>query len=360
MADDLVGRMLIYDGRIAEGLDVLGRFLDRASVENRSVLPAVLAWIIEGEILGGRIDAAVAHGEEASERSAETGAAHPWGEGFHAVALAMAGRLDEAEEIGQRIVRMAASDPAIASDQWPALLALGVAAMARERFGEAARHLRTLSEQKRRADIRDPRLCAHAGELVEALIGAGHLDDADEALVRLHADAERATATSSVAIAFRGQALLAAARGQVNEALDHARRSVERFDALPMPFERARTSLLLGQIHRRRKEKRLARQALTEALEAFETLGAPVWAERARAELARIPVRQAPTRLSPTEERIAALAAAGLTNREIAERTFVSPKTVEANLARAYRKLGIRTRAELGRVMADRAGAVET
>ncbi len=360
MADDLVGRMLIYDARIDEGLHVLRRFHDRVSVENRSVLPAVLGWIIEGEIMGGRVEAAVAHGEEARERSAETGADHPWAEGFHAVALAMAGRLDDAEAIGERIVRMAATDPAIASDQWPALLALGVTAMGRERLDEAARHLGTLTELKRRADIRDPRLCAHAGELIEALIGAGLLDDADEALVRLQADAERATATSSLAIAFRGQALLAAARGQVNEALDHARRSVERFDALPMPFERARSSLLLGQIHRRRKEKRLARQALTEALETFEMLGAPVWAERARAELARIPVRQAPTRLTPTEERIAALAAAGLTNREIAERSFVSPKTVEANLARAYRKLGIRTRAELGRVMADRAGAVET
>jgi DNA-binding NarL/FixJ family response regulator len=49
---------------------------------------------------------------------------------------------------------------------------------------------------------------------------------------------------------------------------------------------------------------------------------------------------------------VAQLAARGLTNREVAERLFVSPKTVEANLSRVYSKLGIRSRAELGRVMA--------
>ncbi|NUT56529.1 MAG: helix-turn-helix transcriptional regulator, partial [Thermoleophilia bacterium] len=53
-----------------------------------------------------------------------------------------------------------------------------------------------------------------------------------------------------------------------------------------------------------------------------------------------------------TERRIATLAASGLTNREVAGLAFVSPKTVEANLARVYRKLGIRSRAELGAAMA--------
>jgi DNA-binding CsgD family transcriptional regulator len=64
--------------------------------------------------------------------------------------------------------------------------------------------------------------------------------------------------------------------------------------------------------------------------------------------------------LTASEERVAALAVAGLTNREIAERAFMSPKTVEAHLARAYRKLGIRSRAELGRVMAERGTPAQT
>jgi DNA-binding CsgD family transcriptional regulator len=58
-------------------------------------------------------------------------------------------------------------------------------------------------------------------------------------------------------------------------------------------------------------------------------------------------------RLTPTEERVAELAAAGRTNREVAQALFISPKTVEANLSRVYRKLGIRSRAELGAKMAE-------
>ena len=121
-----------------------------------------------------------------------------------------------------------------------------------------------------------------------------------------------------------------------------------------MPVEQARTLLVLGQVLRRRKQRREARSAFEEALAVFEGVGASPWAKRARAELARVPVRRAPGDLTPTEERIAALAATGLTNRVIAEQIFVSPKTVEANLARVYRKLAIRSRAELGRAMAER------
>jgi DNA-binding CsgD family transcriptional regulator len=85
----------------------------------------------------------------------------------------------------------------------------------------------------------------------------------------------------------------------------------------------------------------------------FAAIGAAAFAERAGAELARIGGRPpAPFHLTPTEERVARLAASGRTNRAIADELFVSPKTVEANLARAYRKLGISTRAELGAAMA--------
>ena len=55
-----------------------------------------------------------------------------------------------------------------------------------------------------------------------------------------------------------------------------------------MPFERARTLLAKGQLHRRRKEKRLADETLHAALAVFEDLGATTWAERARQELGRV------------------------------------------------------------------------
>ena len=78
----------------------------------------------------------------------------------------------------------------------------------------------------------------------------------------------------------------------------------------------------------------------------------PLWADRARAELVRANVgpRQS-GQLTPSEQRVAELAASGMKNRDVATALFISPKTVEANLARIYRKLGIKSRAELGRHM---------
>jgi DNA-binding NarL/FixJ family response regulator len=119
-----------------------------------------------------------------------------------------------------------------------------------------------------------------------------------------------------------------------------------------MPFERARTLLLLGQIQRRQRKKETASASLQEALAIFERLHVPLWADKARADLARANV--GPRRsgqLTPSEQRVAELAASGMKNRDVATALFISPKTVEANLARIYRKLGIKSRAELGRHM---------
>jgi DNA-binding CsgD family transcriptional regulator len=116
-----------------------------------------------------------------------------------------------------------------------------------------------------------------------------------------------------------------------------------------MPFERARTLLVKGTIDRRRRQKRAARETLEQALDIFERLEAPLWAEKARQEIARVGVRsEAQQGLTPVEERIARLASTGQTNREIASALFISVKTVEDNLSRIYRKLGIRSRAQLG------------
>jgi DNA-binding CsgD family transcriptional regulator len=122
-----------------------------------------------------------------------------------------------------------------------------------------------------------------------------------------------------------------------------------------LPFERARLLLVRGQLERRANRKLAARDSLTEALAIFEDLGSPPWAQRATDEIARLGLRHhAPSELTETERRIAELAAAGMTNRQVAEAAFISPKTVEANLARVYRKLGIRSRAELGSRMSAR------
>jgi DNA-binding CsgD family transcriptional regulator len=112
--------------------------------------------------------------------------------------------------------------------------------------------------------------------------------------------------------------------------------------------------LVAGEVNRRGKRKRAARLAFHRAQELFAQVGAPLWIGKAEAGLSRTGVRAAePASLSPTERRIADLVAEGRTNREVADALFVSVKTVEANLSRVYHKLGVRSRTELTRRIAD-------
>lgn len=121
-----------------------------------------------------------------------------------------------------------------------------------------------------------------------------------------------------------------------------------------MPLEVARTLLAKGQIERRARRKGPARASLEEAHATFDRHGARLWAERTSTELESLGLRRSGSdELSPAERRVAELAAAGGTNREIAATLFMSPKTVEAHLAHSYRKLGIRSRAQLGTRLAD-------
>ena len=117
------------------------------------------------------------------------------------------------------------------------------------------------------------------------------------------------------------------------------------------PFELGRTLMVKGQVERRAKQKRAARSSLTRALGIFESLGAPLWAERTRSELSRVGGLSAPGELTATERQIAELVVQGRTNREVADALFVSVKTVEANLSRVYHKTGVRSRRELERAM---------
>jgi DNA-binding CsgD family transcriptional regulator len=155
-----------------------------------------------------------------------------------------------------------------------------------------------------------------------------------------------------MAVAARSRGLLSAARGDLEEAAADLERALDHHARLEHPLERGRTLLVRGAVQRRALQRRAARESLAEALDAFERLGATLWAERARAEAARIGGR-APSSvaLTPTEEQVARLVAEGRTNKEVAEALFLSVRTVEWNLARIYRKLGVRSRAELTRWM---------
>jgi DNA-binding NarL/FixJ family response regulator len=146
--------------------------------------------------------------------------------------------------------------------------------------------------------------------------------------------------------------MLLADQGDLDAASAAAERAIGELDRLPMPFERARTLLLLGQLQRRQRRKEAAAASLQESTDIFERLHIPLWADRTQSELARANVAQRRSgQLTPSEQRVAELAASGMKNRDVATSLFISPKTVEANLARIYRKLGIKSRAELGRHM---------
>jgi DNA-binding CsgD family transcriptional regulator len=189
-------------------------------------------------------------------------------------------------------------------------------------------------------------------DAIEAMIVMGRLETADTLIDRLYRNGRELDRGWMLATAGRCRGMWLAATGDVDAALEAVQQAVHEHQRLPMPLEYARTQLLLGQLHRRRRQKHVAAAALIEALRTFEQLESPMWAARVRAELARTNVSQGRTvDLTPTEHRVAELAADGLSNREIAAAANISVKTVEANLSRVYRKLGVRSRAEVGRRM---------
>jgi len=148
--------------------------------------------------------------------------------------------------------------------------------------------------------------------------------------------------------------MLLTAMGELEQAASTIVEALAAHDHQPIAYEHARSLLVAGGIQRRRRQRSVARASLELAREKFAALGATAWVQRCDSELARLGLRRGAgsQELTASERRIAELAATGLTNREVAATLFVSPKTVEATLARAYRKLGIRSRAELGRRMA--------
>ena len=189
---------------------------------------------------------------------------------------------------------------------------------------------------------------------IELLVQLGQIERARQILTRLERRG-RVFPRLWIDVALpRARANVLAAEGDTQAALD-ALDALDPQKSALLPFELGCAWLTKGRLLRRMKQRRAAGRALSEALDLFDLLGAPRWAEQARSELQVVaPRRRASHELTESEQRVAKLAATGLTNREIATAAFMSEKTVEAHLARAYRKLGIRSRAELGARMARR------
>lgn len=177
-----------------------------------------------------------------------------------------------------------------------------------------------------------------------------------------HADYDRwARAVGSpddLALSARCRALLTPGA----DALDHYRTALDLHAQGVRAVERARTELLFGSALRRLRRRTEARDRLHSALAAFDSFGAPHCAEAARAELralgapAATPARggrRPTTDLTAQQLLVARMAADGATNREIAARLALSPRTIDHHLRGVFTRLGIRSRIELVRLLAD-------
>lgn len=191
----------------------------------------------------------------------------------------------------------------------------------------------------------------------EALVARGRVDEA-AALVDPPGGCCRERARPSIqASALLARGIVEAARGEWDAAVA-ACTEASAVQPHDMPFDTARVDLVWGTVLRRAGKRRAAAEHLQRALDRFAKLGADPYADRATEELTACGLRPRrrgphPPALTPREHAIARLVADGLTNREIAERLVVSPKTVEYHLGNAFVKLGVRNRAQLAAGLID-------
>jgi DNA-binding CsgD family transcriptional regulator len=352
------GRLQMYAGDVEAarpGLEAAyRRAVERGDEESRRSL---CTHLVELECRAGRFIVAMRYATEGSELAESAG--HPRiGANLYARALVETylGKTREALHDAERAL---AASEGIGDRPFTVfnLYALGFLSLSVGDPAEADRHLRKAVRLHADMGFADYGVAPYLPDEIEALVALGDLETAETFLVRLEEQGRALDRPWALATAARCRGLLRAGSADLDGANAALEEALLHHERLAMPFELGRTLLVLGQVQRRRNERRTAKRTLERAVAIFDELGTPLWADRAKAELDRLGLRRpGGLELTPTEERIASLAATGLTNREVAERLLISPKTVEANLARAYRKLGIRSRAALGATMATRAG----
>ncbi len=267
-----------------------------------------------------------------------------------AVVHAHQGRVDETREhVAQALVEAEQGDP------WNVYQQLSVLGFLDLSVGSATAAVQSLS---RAHEIYE---ASGAGDTPavfenysEALVLIGDIDTAEQVVEVYEQRARKAGKAITLAPALRCRALVLAAQGKLGESRASLEEALVQHERVDMPFSLARTLLVHGRVLRRLGERRAARDSLERARSTFEELGAPLWAERAREELARIPIKRASgSALTPAESRVAELVVEGKTNNEVAQALFVSEKTVEANLTRIYRKLDVRSRSALAARMRE-------
>ncbi|HEY7077412.1 MAG TPA: AAA family ATPase [Solirubrobacteraceae bacterium] len=320
-----------------------------------------LAWVCYGlawlEGLGGDLAAASAAADEAHERLVQLGTRHGRALGLAARASvdAYSGRVYEARQRASEAIALFERG-GWHTASWRPLATLGFLDLSVGDYGAAAEKLGPVALEAVAGGLAAPVTWGGSlsySDAAEALVGVGRLEQAERLIAVLERRGSAPSGAWPRGQGARCRGLLLAARGELPAAEQMLQRGIAAHAGVSIPMERARGLLALGRVQRRRRKRLAANATLTHALAIFEAIGSPLWADQARAELARITLPPGgPNGLTASEERVARLAASGLTNREVAQRVHLSTRTVELRLRRAYRKLGISSRAELGAHMA--------
>ena len=319
--------------------------LARASGAVDELTYVLLAYVLMG-LLAGRFGVA-AEAAEGLTLAREAGL--PNAASTHLAMLAwFAGqRGDEGECRGSAATAIELAQPsggafANAIAEW----GVGLLELSRRRAGEAVARLMSVGAD--RAGEGHPYFgLMSAPDLVEACVLAGREDDARAAAAAFDGFAQPGAPTWAMALAARCRALLS---DDGTAGFEEALRLHAQGDR---PFDRARTELLFGECLGRQGRRAESREQLRAALATFEQLGATGWADRARAalrasgEAAKRGDSSSLSRLTSQELQIARLVAQGLSNREVAARLFLSPRTIDAQLRNIFALLGIASRVEL-------------
>jgi DNA-binding CsgD family transcriptional regulator len=344
-----LSRRLIAVGDLDRSRRILREIAAQAAARGDELLRGqVIGSVARIEWFAGNYERALDQAALSHELQTQTGSPH---------AVAITGRLRALSEADIGLVEEArasaaqalARSEALADREWTILThgVLGRLELVLGNVDAALGHLRELPARLISLGYRDPTAPLWA-DAIEALITAGELEQA-RAYLDLHAEhATRVGSRWAIAGSLRCRGLLAAAQGDLPAAFAALERALGELEGLPFPLERGRTLLALGIVRRQAQQKKAARAAFEQARALFEELGAGLWAQKARTELARVSGRQpASDELTGTERRVASLAAQGRSNKEIASALFMGVSTVEAHLSRVYRKLGVRSRTEL-------------
>jgi DNA-binding CsgD family transcriptional regulator len=324
-------------------------------------MPFLLYHMSELEAWAGNVPLAARYADEALEMAERNGQPMIQAAALYARGLAdvYAGRLEDARAAGERALSLALPRGVAPVIQFATSL-LGFISLTTGNPRESYRLLRPLAEMLEAAGIGEPDVLRFLPDAIEAVIELGELDLAAALLDPYERRARRLGRRWSTSASARCRGLLVAARGDLPGAVAPMNQALVALDGLPLPFELGRTLLAKGRVERRAKRWGKARASLAQAARIFEEIGCGPWAEKARGEMARIGGRPpASGALTETEVRVAQLIASGRTTRQVADALFLTPRAVEANLAKVYRKLGVRSRAELGARM-SRSGATSS